>query len=115
MDFSNFLYLDKHTVFIYFSIFLGIILFLINFRLLYKSRVSESWSRTNGKVIKSQLDKMGSGGEDSITYKPVIEYEYEVEQKLYNSKDCILEVILVLHLRKEKVLNLFKSILPELK
>ncbi len=53
---------------------------------MYKSKISESWNQTTGKVIKSQLDISGSGGEDSITYKPVVEYQYEVEQKLYNSK-----------------------------
>jgi len=53
---------------------------------LFKSRISENWSQAKGKVIKSQLDKLGFGGEDSITYKPVIEYHYEVEHKLYNSK-----------------------------
>jgi hypothetical protein len=86
MDFSSLLNLDKQTVFIFFPLFMGIILFLINFRLLYKSTLSESWSQTNGKVIKSQLEKYGTGGEDSITYKPVIEYQYEIEQKFYNSK-----------------------------
>jgi hypothetical protein len=86
MDFSSLLNLDKQTVFIYFPLFMGIILFLINFRLLYKSTISESWSRTNGIVIKSQLDESGTGGEDSITYKPDIQYQYEVEQKLYDSK-----------------------------
>jgi len=85
MDFDFLLNLDKQTLFIYLPIFLGVILFLLDFRLLYKSIQSENWSQTEGRITKSELNKSG-GGDSSISYEPQVEYQYEVDGKLYKSK-----------------------------
>jgi len=85
MDINNFLNIDKQTLFIYLPIFLGLIIFLLDFRLLYKSMKSENWSQTEGIITKSELYKTG-GGDSSVTYEPLVEYQYEVDGKLYKSK-----------------------------
>ena len=85
MDFDFLLNIDKQTIFIYFPIFLGVILFLLDFRLLYKSLQSENWSQTDGIITKSELYKYG-GGDSSVTYEPLVEYQYEVDGKIYKSK-----------------------------
>ena len=85
MDFDFLLNLDKQTVFIYLLIFLGVILFLIDLRLLYKSIQSENWSQTEGIITKSELYKYG-GGDSSVSYEPLVEYQYEVDGKLYKSR-----------------------------
>jgi len=85
MDFDFLLNLDKQTVFIYLPIFLGVILFLLDFRLLYKSIQSDNWSQTEGIITKSELYKSG-GGDSSVSYEPLVEYQYEVDGKLYKSK-----------------------------
>jgi hypothetical protein len=85
MDFDFLLNIDKQTIFIYFPIFLGVILFLLDFRLLYKSLQSENWSQTDGIITKSELYKYG-GGDSSVTYEPLVEYQYEVNGKIYKSK-----------------------------
>ncbi len=85
MNFDFLLNIDKQTIFIYFPIFLGVILFLLDFRLLYKSLQSENWSQTDGIITKSELYKYG-GGDSSVTYEPLVEYQYEVNGKIYKSK-----------------------------
>ena len=85
MNFDFLLNIDKQTIFIYFPIFLGVILFLLDFRLLYKSLQSENWSQTDGIITKSELYKYG-GGDSSVTYEPLVEYQYEVDGKIYKSK-----------------------------
>lgn len=85
MDFDFLLNLDKQTVFIYLPIFLGVILFLLDFRLLYKSIQSKNWSQIEGVITKSELYKSG-GVDNSVSYEPLVEYQYEVDGKLYKSK-----------------------------
>ena len=85
MDFDFILNIDKQTLFTYLPISLGVILFLLDFRLLCKSIQSENWSQTEGIIIKSELYKSG-GGDSSVSYEPLVEYQYEVDGKLYKSK-----------------------------
>ena len=85
MDFNHFLNLDKQTLFVYLSIILGFIIFLIDFILLYNSTKSKDWSQTEGVIIKSELFKY-EGVETSDSYEPLVEYQYEVDGKLYRSK-----------------------------
>lgn len=85
MDFDFLLNLDKQTVFIYLPIFLGVLSFLLDFRLLYKSIQSENWTQTDGIISKSELYK-SNGVDNSVSYEPLVEYQYEVDGKLYKSK-----------------------------
>lgn len=85
MDFDFLLNLDKQTVFIYLPIFLGVLSFFLDFRLLYKSIQSENWTQTDGIISKSELYK-SNGVDNSVSYEPLVEYQYEVDGKLYKSK-----------------------------
>lgn len=86
MNFDFLLNIDDQTLFIYIPIFSGIILFLLDVRLLYKSIQSKNWRQTEGIITKSELYKSEGGGDSSVSYEPLVEYQYEVDGKLYKSK-----------------------------
>lgn len=86
MDFDFLLNIDNQTLFIYISVFSGVILFFLNFRLLYKSIQSKYWRQTEGVITKSELYKSEGDGDRSVSYEPLVEYQYEVDGKLYKSK-----------------------------
>ena len=85
MDIDFLRNIDTQTLFIYLPIFLGVILFLLDFILLYKSIQSKNWSQTEGLITKSELYK-SEGADNSVSYEPLVEYQYEVDGKLYKSK-----------------------------
>jgi len=85
MDFDFLQNIDKQTLFTYLPIFLGVILFFLDFRLLYKSIQSENWSQTEGIITKSELYK-SEGVDNSVSYQPQVEYQFEVDGILYKSK-----------------------------
>lgn len=109
MNFDTLINIDKHTFFSYVLVVLGTTLFLKAIWLWYKSRISENWNQTTGTVIKSELDRSEVGTENTVQYKPTVEYEYEVEHKLYRSKRLYFGSTISSSFKKRKSVRLIQK------
>ncbi len=64
----------------------GLIQLLCFFVLLYFSMRSKRWPKTEGKILSSRVSSLGWDDEDvSKSYKAIIRYKYEVQNKIYIS------------------------------
>ncbi|MBC8873014.1 MAG: DUF3592 domain-containing protein [Planctomycetes bacterium] len=66
---------------------LGIVLVLIGSLRIKKALVMTDWALVPGRILSSELRRHWAGAEAAaVQYKPKIEYEYEVEEKMYLGK-----------------------------
>lgn len=66
---------------------IGGILFIVLFLCIYyQSRKSMRWAMTRGKILSSSVSSCNMSGGVEKVYEAKIEYQYEVDEKLYSSK-----------------------------
>lgn len=74
---------------------------LSGFYFLYIWSSLQKWPVTKGKVKGSRLEKIigskhggGTGMSMSTTYKPYVRYEYEIDGRIYSSKNIKIGIVL---------------------
>lgn len=66
---------------------IGGILFIILFLgIYYQTRKSMRWATTKGKILSSSISSWNMSGEVEKLHETKIEYQYEVDGRLYSSK-----------------------------
>lgn len=64
----------------------GIIFIILFLGIYYQTRKSMKWSTTTGKILSSSISSWNISGEVEKLHEARIEYQYEVDGKLYCSK-----------------------------
>lgn len=67
--------------------FFGLLIFLFSFRAINRAKSSINWEKTKGVILSSKLIvHTGTGDSASRTYKPRVEYQYTLRDRIYKSK-----------------------------
>lgn len=80
--------LSEYTYFVLIPIAVGFIIVFYGLYLFIKSKETNKWNETKGIVLKSEIDKSSTAsGMDgnSISFKALVEYKYEVDNQEYIS------------------------------
>ena len=66
---------------------LGFLLSFFNLRAIIRAKSSENWDKTTGTITSSKLITLNKDNVSSAsTYKPKVEYRYQINNKIYHSK-----------------------------
>lgn len=66
-------------------VFAGAWFFLLNLLELWKSKKAATWPEVVGKVVSAKVED--PSGDDTMTYRPAILYEYTCEGQPYSSRE----------------------------
>lgn len=64
----------------------GMLFIILFFCIYYQTRKSLRWSTTRGRILSSSISSWNMSGEVEKLHEAKIEYQYEVDGKLYSSK-----------------------------